>query len=188
MKRFLITIPVFLLLFFSNSCIGSSSLMVAQVAPSWTPTIMFTAIPAVTEMIDITNFDLEDSNSLAWAMDAQYHLIDVIFLNSPNQFGQTAQLNVNCICMNSTDCCTPYSTFVAIVESLKRSYLKSKIQLQPFVGVTEFKVVCLNHRDHSEIGFISVPWQDVQGYFSNSLRADQLAGHAQYFQPTPIVP
>jgi hypothetical protein len=185
MKRLLPFIPIILLLFLGNSCIGTNLAVVTALTLTPIPQIN----PAMTQVINALNSDLSTISPLGSNMDAQYYVVSILLLNSPSESEQTARMNVDCICMNDTDCCTPERTFVVIVESMRRTYYanipntnlpNSNNYTLAFSKVREFTVVCINHRTKINIDAMSVAWQDVLSYLSNPSTAPQLGGNVHH--------
>ena len=186
MKRLLPLIPVVLFLILINSCTVPN----LSDATVQSPTPVFTVHPNITEIIKIINNDLSTINPLEWAMDAQYHVIDINLVNDSNASGQTARMNVDCICMNETKCCTPARTFVVVIESMRRSYLNPNTYnniasyLSVLDGAREFTVVCNDEQTNTHIGAVSVAWQDIRNYLSDPRNAvNQLEAHAHTAVP-----
>lgn len=177
MKRLLPIIPI-TLLFLVNSC-GSTpgptptlsindmwtAIALTQTAAAWVPPPTQTSNSDISNMVTLLNTDLSTASTLGWILDAQYYVINVTFLPIPNRSDRIARVDVDCICMNTTDCCSPERTFLVIVESMRKN--NTKIPFHAFSGVGEFMVVCSNLKTKEPIGAISAPWQDIQNYFQN---------------------
>ena len=184
MKRLLPFIPI-ILLFLVNSCTGinapetnpTAAAAMSQVAASWTPTPVPTANPNIPSMINVLNTDLYTTNALGWVLDAQYYVIDVSYPPVPNGSPRIIQVDIECICMNETDCCVPERTFVMFTESMKRS--NGKISLQVFDGVENVMVVCFDHNTKEQKGAMSASWQDIYGYLQGSVTGQLLGVRAQ---------
>jgi hypothetical protein len=129
MKRLFLIIPI-LFLFLVSSCTGSilldpdqsriaTAVAGTQTAISWTPVPTPTYNPNIPNMINWLNNDLSTSSPLGWTLDAEYHVLNVSFPNAPD--GVVFRVDVGCICMNSSRCCTPERTFVVVAEAMKRN-------------------------------------------------------------------
>jgi hypothetical protein len=97
-------------------------------------------------------------------MDAQYYVIDVTFEPIPKKTDRTAVVHVDCVCMNTTNCCIPERTFVVVVESMRKNHGYGYVPLKAFEGVGEFRVICSDLTTKNEIGTMSAPWNEVQAY------------------------
>jgi hypothetical protein len=175
MKRLLPLIPI-ILIFLINSCITYPTSNIGA-----TSTTIPTEDSVITAMIKSLNYDLATISPLGSVMDAQYYVIDVLFLDIPNTSERNIQVNVKCTCMNDTDCCLPERTFVMIVESMRRN--NSHNTLQSYGIFREFTVVCSNQQTGQPIKPMTVAWKDVKGYLTDPGRAYELGGHVNH---TPV--
>jgi hypothetical protein len=181
MKRLLPFIPI-VLLFLVNSCGPSSTniidtTVVSQFIAPVASTSISTNIPEIDNMISIINADLSNASPLGWIMDAQYYMIDVTFQDTPKKTDLIALVHVDCMCMNSTNCCIPERTFVVVVESMRKNY--ANVPLSAFERVGEFRVVCSDLKTKIEIGVVSASWNEVKAYLENpNGNKHQLGGHA----------
>jgi hypothetical protein len=182
MKRLLPLIPIFLL-FLVNSCTPSMSIeemgtavALSQTAESWTLTPTQTSNPALSDMRSWITADLSNASPLGWIMDAQYYVNDVTIQNVPRKPDLIARVDVDCVCMNNTDCCIPERVFVLIVESMRRN--KDKVPFQMFSGISDFVVVCYDNPTKKQVGAMSASWQHVQGYLLNPAEGYHLGEHA----------
>lgn len=182
MRRLLPFIPI-IFLFLFNSCANSNTtyppemwtgLVQTNIALTWTASPTQTLNPAINNMQNWLNYDLSTVSPLGRAMDAEYHVIKVSFLNVPNSSALIFRMDVRCICMSSSDCCIPERTFVVLMESMKRN--PSLIQVP--TGVSEIIVVCSNHQDKEQFGAISANWSDAYGFLSGNITAEQLSANA----------
>lgn len=182
MKSWLTFIPV-LLLILVNSCAQADTLSISndmgtavgqtQTAIAWTAIPTQTLNPNATNMVNWLNADLSSTtNSLEATLDAKYSVTNISFLNVPNSSDLIFRVDVGCICMNSADCCIPERTFVAIIESMKKTSLISLVQVPG--EVRQMIVVCSDPKAKSQLGAIFASWQDVQGYLQGNVLGYQL--------------
>lgn len=168
MKRLLPLIPI-LLLFLVNSCTPSMSIeemgtavSLSQTAALWTLTPTQTGNPELTIMRSWMAADLSNASPLGWYMDAQYYVNDVDIQDIPKKLDPIIRVDVDCVCMNNSDCCVPERVFVLIVESIRRN--KDRVPFPIFAGVSDFVVVCYDNSTKKPVGAMSASWQHVQGY------------------------
>lgn len=183
MKRLLSFIPIILLLLL-NSCtelpVGPDAVSTAvaqtQIALTRMALPSPTLNPNIPNMVIWMNNDLAISNPLESTLDAEYHVLNLSFRNLEGSSNLRFQVDVSCMCMNSSDCCVPERTFVVIIESLKRNSGTAVTQMPP--DVSEIVVICSNHETKAKVGAISAPWQDVKGYLQGNVSGYQLGALA----------
>lgn len=182
MKRLFPFIPI-VFLFLLNSCANGNTsyppemwtgLAQTNLALTWTASPTQTLNPAINNMQNWLNYDLSTVSPLGRAMDAEYHVIKVSFLNVPDTSSLIFRVDVRCICMSKSECCIPERTFVVLMESMKRN--PSLIQVP--TGVSEIMVVCSNHQDREQLGAISAPWWDAYSFLYGNITAEQLGANA----------
>lgn len=74
--------------------------------------------------------------------------------------------------LNACGAGTPERTFVAIVETMKRFNTSFPPVPQ---GVTRMMLVCSDQKTKSQIGAVSVSWQDVNSYLWEAWMVTSLA-------------
>jgi hypothetical protein len=175
-----------LLLFIVSSCTGGIPLVpdgVVETAIAQTniaktqiavPTPTFN--PNIPNMVNWLNDFLSTANPLGWTLDAEYHVTNISFAPVPNSVGSIFQVDVGCICMNSSECCIPERTFVVIVDSIKG--YPDDFGAQVPSDTTYLRVVCSEHPSKKKIGSVTAPWLDVEAYLHGYVSGYQLAVRA----------
>jgi hypothetical protein len=142
-----------------------------QLALAGTPTIS----PNLAYMVHLINSDLSSASTLERTIDSQYYLTNASILNIPSKTNRIALLNVNCICMNATNCCSAERSFTVIVEAMKRNF--TRIPLQEFDNVGDFIVASSNDTNKKSLGAVSASWQVMHSYFKSEISDYQLGIH-----------
>ena len=177
MKRFLLLIPIVLLIFL-NAC-GNTPAEISifegtavgqtQTATMWTPTITHTPDPNESRIVEWLNEGLSATDPLEKTLDASYQIQDVWFpLTSGNSYA-VFQVDLRCQCAINTQCCIPERMFVATMHSMKNR--ADKIMEQVPGNINEVKVVCINNG--SVIAVMAASWQDVKGYLIDQINGYQ---------------
>lgn len=178
MKRFLLLIPIFLLMLL-NAC-GNTTANISpaegtavgqtQTAVAWTPTTSPTPDPNEAKIVEWLNTELSSADPLEQTLDAKYQVVDASFPTAPNGLSTVFRVDVRCECVTNTQCCIPERTFVVIIGAMKNR--ADKIIEQVPGTVNEVKVVCNDHM--TQLGVMSAWWSDLKGYLLDQINGYQL--------------
>jgi hypothetical protein len=178
MRRFLLLIPIFLLMLL-NAC-GNSTASISptegtavgqtQTATVWTPTITPTPDPNESKIVEWLNAELLNADPLEQTLDAKYQVVDASFPITLNGTSTIFRVDVRCECMTNTQCCIPERTFIVIVWAMRNR--ADKIIEQVPGTVNEMKVVCYDRM--TQLGVMSAWWSDLKSYLLDQINGYQL--------------
>lgn len=179
MKRFLLILPIFLLILL-NACGVTPAMGTAvaqtQTAVVWTPTPASTHVPSDGKLVNWLNDELVGAaDPLGVTLDATYRVQDIRF---PPVYGTAylmLRVDMRCECSRNMQCCTPERMFVLVMEAM----MKHATNILPEVpnDVTEFKVVCYDRE--TQVGVMFALWSDVKGYLNGEVSGYQLGARVQ---------
>jgi hypothetical protein len=192
MKRFLVVIPIFLLIVLGacgtasgqvNSEMGTAVAQ-TQTASIWTPTPVTpspTTVPKGAVIVDALNNVVRDSDPLGSAIDVKFYITDVGFDPAGNPpIMTTMRIQIECEWVLKP-ACTTERAFVVLMHAFENNGARKKMieQMPPTI-----QFVQVNATDHlAPIGAIVVRWQDVIAFTSNDITGDQLAVRAIRLNP-----
>ncbi len=179
MKRFLLVIPVILLIFI-NACIGLGPTG-GTVTPTWTPTLIFsptedTLSPAIFSELNMAIEGMvtsEPLNELEHIAGPSYQVVSVDVLPT-DRIPTTLQISVRCECAENGQCCNTARTFAATIVTLRNIYLSGNINEDktPYATLNILEVWCFDHATRT--GVVSVPWTDVVRFFQHDIDGFEL--------------
>ena len=181
MKRFLLILPMFLLILL-NACNGNSipytigtAVGQTQTAAIWTATITYTPNPNEAGIVTWLNTELSAVDPLQVTLDARFQVLDVQFLPSYGTAYQLLQVEMSCDCTRNMQCCTPERMFVLVMLAMKKH--RDDMLREVPNDVSEVNVVCYDRV--TRIGVMVAWWVDVKDYLRDRLTGDQLAYRVQ---------
>jgi hypothetical protein len=177
MKRFLPSIPVFLLMLL-NACDTTTTAIspdtgtavaYTQTAAMWTPPPTSTPDPNESDIVDWLNEGLSKMDPLERTIDAHYQILDVSFLMGPT--GPTIfRMDIRCECVSNTRCCVPERMFVITMDVMKRH--GNNIIKEVPGNTVEVHLFCYNQQ--TLIGIMAARWADVKDHLQDKINGFQL--------------
>ncbi|MFT3890438.1 MAG: hypothetical protein QM730_02290 [Anaerolineales bacterium] len=189
MKRFLVVIPIFLLLVL-NSCgelpgtvspQDGTAVGQTQTASVWTPTFTASPDPPENRIVEWLNAELskvdQPEDELEKTLDAHYLVTGVSFPNAPGSSAQIFRVDLRCECSSSSNCCVPERMFVVLMKAMKGN---DKIAKNVPSNVGAIKVLCYDHIVQNFV--IGADWTSVKGYIEGNVSGYELG--AQVYRTT----
>lgn len=190
MKRFLVVIPVFLLLVL-NSCGDlnptgvpdsmSTAVVESLTATMWSPTPTETPDPPENKIVEWLNTELskvdQPEDELEKTLDAHYLVTGVSFPFAPGSSAQIFRVDLRCECSSSSNCCVPERMFVVLMKAMKGN---DKIAKNVPSNVGIIKVLCFDHTVQNFV--IGADWTKVKGYLDDNISGYELG--AQVYRTT----
>jgi hypothetical protein len=152
-----------------------------------TPSPTATSVPNENAIIQVLNTALENNkvvDDLSKAIDAYYQAMDIRF--SKNLAGEltSLQIDMRCICVKNTACCTSERTFVVLANAMKAAN-KQIIERMPST-IQDVQIWCYN--GEQPIGIIMVLWSDLQGYIATDTVGGYQLGSRIMISDAPFLP
>ena len=190
MKRFLVVIPILLLIL--NSCGNfeptgvpasmSTAVIESLTATMWSPTPTETPDPPENKIVEWLNAELvkvdQPEEQLEQTLDARYLVTGVRFESIQGSSAQVFWVNFRCECPTNTNCCFPERMFVVLIKAMKES--KDKVINKVPSNVGTIKVVCFDHTTQNSV--VWADWGTVKGYLNGNISAYELG--AQVYRTT----
>lgn len=184
MKQFLAVIPIFLFIFLGACGVPGNQLspdlgtFVAQTqtATMWTPTPITpspTSVPKEAVIVDALNGAMRGADPLGEAIDAKFQITDVGFDASGNPpVIITMRVHVECEWI-LTPSCTAERAFVILMHTFQREGVRKKLVEQIPATLEFLQVIAFDHM--SQIGSLTIRWQDAVAFINGDITGDQLA-------------
>jgi hypothetical protein len=192
MKRFLVVIPIFLLVVLGacgtassqvNSEMGTAVAQ-TQTASIWTPTPVTpspTSVPKGAVIVEALNNVVRDADPLGNALDVKFYITDIGFDASGNPpLVTTMRIQIECEWVLKP-ACTAERAFVVLMHAFENNAARKKIIEQIPSTIQFVQVTAMDHM--AQIGVIVIRWQDVLAFTSNEITGDQLAARAIRLNP-----
>ena len=192
MKRFLVLIPIFLIIFI-GACSApgdqldprvSTFVVQTQTATMWTPTPITPTVtiePKEAIIVDALNSVLRGADPLEEVLDARFYVTDIGFdLNGNPPVTTTMRIHVECEWVVEHSCTTERA-FVVLMHVFEREGVRKKIIEQIPTTIELISVMAFDHL--SPIGTMEIRWQDILAFTNGEITGDQLAVRVTRFNP-----
>lgn len=186
MKRFLVVIPILLLLLI-NSCgempgtispQDGTAVGQTQTASVWTPTITPSPNPPENKIVEWFNAELtkadQPEDELEKTLDAHYLVTGVSFPFAPGSSAQIFRVDIRCECSSNSNCCVPERMFVVLMKAMKGN---DKIAKNVPSNVGVIKVLCYDHTTQNFV--IGADWTQVKGYLDGDVSGYELGAQTR---------
>ena len=191
MKRFLLLIPIILLVLL-NACSNNSANTAAtqtaaaqtQTAQAWTSTpgpspTFDSASPSIFNYLNLAIEHMETSDKfhqLEHITGASYQVTRVEFPQE-NNVSTIFRVEARCECAANAQCCSPTRTFVVTLNAMDDLEFRERIiQLVP-PTVRNLEVQTFDHGTPTNL--MSVPWANVQSFLRNQISGFELASEVE---------
>ena len=192
MKRLIVIIPVSLSILINACGVNEPSVppdmgtavAFTQTATMWTPTPITpspTSPPNQAIIVDALNGALRGADPLGEAIDAKFHVADVVFdANGNPPILITLRVHVECEWIIRSSCTTERA-FVVFIHALEKDGVRKKVVEQIPTTIEFVQIDAFDHM--ARIGSLAIRWQDVLAYTKGEITGDQLAARVIRFNP-----
>jgi hypothetical protein len=182
MKRYLLIIPILLLVLLNACGSGTEPNSATQTAILWTatpsPTPMYA--PNAFAILQILNVEIErielldDISWLEHMIGADYQVPNVLF-QFDNGIATVYQVNTHCECTDGDPCCSPERTFVVTMMVMKAR----QADIVPLVPGTVMSMEVWCYADDNRQAIMSAPWYDTKNFLEGRLTGAQFASQVE---------